>query len=108
MSRIANVPEDPLRRAPMSFEEWRDSFTAADEDERDRVCDAAVTLMRTPAFIRVLAWLESQAMTHITRASVSDVEALREGKMMLHGIEAIRANLKGMAQDAELRAKNSQ
>jgi hypothetical protein len=107
MTRVANVPEDPLRRAPMSFDEWIRSFDVPDLDEKERLCEAAAVLEHMPVFQRVLSRLECRALMVIQRTKPSDTEEINRAKMLLDGVTSIRHEVRVMAEEAELKAKTS-
>ncbi len=97
------IPEDPLRKAPLSFDEWTQSFDVADSEERERLCKAAYNLTKDPVVARVLSKLEAQTLM----AMKTGLKGVREDERMemlllLRAVDKLRSELQAMASDYEI------
>lgn len=104
---MAEFPEDPLRQAPQSFDQWTESFRIHDKEEVYKVSQAAGKMLKSPVFNRVLGEIERNAISALVNCSLKDPEEVMTRKMLVKGVQALRIALKTLASNAEFEDKRS-
>lgn len=101
------LPSDPMRSPPLTFEDWKLTFEV-DKEDRLKLAKGAMRLLQDPAARLVMAKVEMTAVNQLLTRPGDELEALKEWRMVLLGIKAIRTQLKAMASEMEYEQKRSQ
>jgi hypothetical protein len=94
-------PDDVLRDPPVSFDDWSRSFDQIAPDERARLNHSAVTLLRNPPAMRVLAELERNAIVHLVSCSLGSEKEAYNRLALVKGVQAFRKALETLAADEQ-------
>lgn len=89
----------------MSFDQWLDTFLIETQEDAQELQQAAVSLQRSPVFGRVTNQIEAGIIRSITKCSAADDTLLKKLKLLLTGLNAIRTEIRKLAEDKEFEEK---
>lgn len=104
-------PYDPLRDAPLSFDQWCATFdldTPENRDDLDRMRTSASILMKNALVRRVMAQMECNAMRYLADCPLGDEAEAHRRLMLLSAARALPKALQAFAEDREFEEQRNQ
>lgn len=93
---------DPLRQAPLAFDEWCEAYDDLDDEDLFTLNSAAKRMLADPVAARVIGKIERDYLKKLARTLPTQVEEAAQLLSLIHGIRAFRASLRSMADDSRL------